>query len=264
MKRTHGFTLLELSITITIIALLVGGVFTGANLIKQAELRSVISDSQKYKVALREFQNKYDAIPGDMVNAVSIWGAAAGTTADGYNATCAALTTASTGTLTCNGDGNNTIDSNYEMPRAWQHLALANMISGSYTGVTYSSASNRDMQAGINCPASKMSGVGFSLWTIPKMSGSTWMFDGNYGHTFAVGADSGYETITPVFTTEEMQEIDSKLDDGKPGTGYVRVRSTGASGQPNCSDGVSSNPGAATYQVDYEGPACAFYLSEEK
>ena len=96
MKKTSGFTLVELSIVLVILGLLVGGVLAGQSLIHAAELRAISTELTNYKTAIGAFRDKYLAIPGDMNNAVKFWGAQAGSTADGTDATCMALTTAAT------------------------------------------------------------------------------------------------------------------------------------------------------------------------
>src|SRR5690348_1121410 len=89
----RGFSLLELSIVLVIIGLITGGITAGRTIVRAAELRSMITDINKYKSAIYTFREKYNAVPGDMKNAVKYWGAAAGGTADGVDATCVALTT---------------------------------------------------------------------------------------------------------------------------------------------------------------------------
>ncbi|MBY0354312.1 MAG: prepilin-type N-terminal cleavage/methylation domain-containing protein, partial [Rickettsiales bacterium] len=91
-----GFSLLELSVVLVIISLIAGGVVFGKNLVRQAAVRSVVTDALKYQSAVQLFRDTYNALPGDFSTATSLWGAAA-----------ACMPTADfSGTATCNGNGN--------------------------------------------------------------------------------------------------------------------------------------------------------------
>ncbi len=100
-----GFSLIELSIVLVILGLLTGGILTGQNLIRAAELRSVTTEFQTYQTAVMTFRDKYFALPGDMRNATDFWGSAGG---GGQGAACSSAN-ATTGS-TCNGDGNGQIN----------------------------------------------------------------------------------------------------------------------------------------------------------
>ena len=127
--NTRGFSLVELSIVLVILGLLTGGILAGQNMIRAAELRSVITEFQTYQTSQRTFQGKYLALPGDMTNATDFWGSAggAGFIGDGCEAA------SGTGTQTCNGNGNGAINtpasaSEYgERFTYWQHLANAGL-----------------------------------------------------------------------------------------------------------------------------------------
>lgn len=250
----HGFTLVELSVVLVIIGLLVGGILVGKDLIRAAELRSIITDKEKFVTAVYAFQTKYDALPGDMANAQTYWGAAA------------SCTTAQTTTATCNGNGDGFLLKGYgsgtvgnEIFLFWKHLANAGLISGNYTGVTdgtknYSTTKN-------NAPSGKIDG---SLWyaeTFGTQSGGPWSFDGDYGTMLEYG--SPYLNEDPwryILTAHEMWALDSKIDDGKPGTGYLMVTIVGN----NCTakaDGVtastSSDSQTAIYRATSTGIFCA-------
>ncbi|HCR85768.1 MAG TPA: prepilin-type cleavage/methylation domain-containing protein, partial [Alphaproteobacteria bacterium] len=54
-----------------IIGLLVGGVLQGQELIKQAQIRSFISQLSGYDAAVNTFRAKYRELPGDMTKAVT-------------------------------------------------------------------------------------------------------------------------------------------------------------------------------------------------
>jgi len=51
---TSGFTLVELSIVIVIIGFLVAGIAAGSNMVKQAQLRSVITDMQSSRLLIMD------------------------------------------------------------------------------------------------------------------------------------------------------------------------------------------------------------------
>ena len=140
MKK--GFSIVELSIVLVIIGLLIGAVLAGKELIRQSKIQSVIKEANLYKTAIATFYLKYDALPGDMPNAVSYWGKRAGTWVDGVDNDCATLPhgTEPYRTETCNGNGDGRIGeadtTNYhEWFRIWQHLKNAELITGEYTGV---------------------------------------------------------------------------------------------------------------------------------
>lgn len=132
----NGFSLVELSIVLVILGLLTGGILGGQELIRAAELRAAPTELNKYRTAVYTFRDKYFALPGDMPNAVRFWTPAAGGTADGMDSACTSLdhTSPSTGTETCNGNGNNQIELGSEMLRFWQHLGNAGLIEGAIHG----------------------------------------------------------------------------------------------------------------------------------
>ncbi len=111
----RGFTLIELSIVLVIIGLIVGGILTGRDLIRAAELRSVVSDLERFDTAFNTFRGKYDCIPGDCANATTFFGTdSLGCPSGG----------GPTGTCNGNGDGLIWWSSTNEIYRAWQQLAL--------------------------------------------------------------------------------------------------------------------------------------------
>lgn len=67
-RQTGGFTLIELSITLVIIALVIGGVVVGKDMIEAANLRAQIKQIDRYKSAYNAFREKYGCLPGDCAN----------------------------------------------------------------------------------------------------------------------------------------------------------------------------------------------------
>jgi prepilin-type N-terminal cleavage/methylation domain-containing protein len=70
-----GFTLIELSVVLTIIGLIVGGVLVGQYLVKAAQIRKDIATIQGLTTAVFAFRDKYVCLPGDCANASNFFGA---------------------------------------------------------------------------------------------------------------------------------------------------------------------------------------------
>jgi type II secretory pathway pseudopilin PulG len=64
-EKIKSFSLIEISIVLIIIGLLVGSIVGSASLIKTARLRAVISEANKYKIAINAYRVSQDALPGD-------------------------------------------------------------------------------------------------------------------------------------------------------------------------------------------------------
>src|ERR1700722_13434195 len=131
-RQLSGFTLVEMSIVLVIIALLTGGIFVGSSLIRTSQLRSVVSDIQKLVSATNEFQVKYGCIPGDCANATNFFPAAINGNGDekldgAWWNSLGACTTLNSGLY-------GPVDSS-ESYQYFYQLAQAGMIRGSYTGV---------------------------------------------------------------------------------------------------------------------------------
>lgn len=202
MRRPHAFSLVELSIVLVILGLLTGGILAGRSLIRASELRSVGTQADQYRTAIFAFRDKYFYLPGDLNNAQSFWG-----------------------TVTSNGNGDGTVVWSSEGLRAWQQLALAGLVEGSYSGSTGSTSTH----IGGSVPAGKVTGSGYQFWNEAK-SAETWTggdsanaipflrFAGLYQ-----GADPPVRVGQSNLRGEEAWNIDSKMDDGRPGSGRVFV-----------------------------------------
>jgi len=271
ISRQSAFSLIELSIVLVILGLLVGGVLSGQSLIHASQLRKVSADINTYKAAIYSFRDKYFALPGDMTNATAFWGLAGGTgAADGTDTTC--YSTAGTGTATCNGNGDGFIsgtgNGSGEPPRAWQHLANAGLVAGSYAGNYAGGGAN---PSGYVPALSLFNGY---IWLAAFMascgpgaqffnacyatSGSNYLFVGSYP-TFGSGT-----AVTPglLLSTEDAWNIDTKMDDGLPQTGVVtstgRIITGPAQYSKFCTVGTTSTDNM--YQLDSSissGPQCA-------
>jgi len=216
MRHSHsqsGFTLIELSIVLTIIGLIVGGVLVGQDLIKAAGLRATIQQIEKYNSATNTFNNKFGGIPGD----ISVTNAAA------FGLYTAA---GSQG----RGDNNGLVDGTVATPAAWSqegcmfwvHLTNANLLDGNFTQVC-------DGAAPLVVAAASVSEV----WPLARLGKSNYINVGSAGglnffmigaitSAAAAGSISSSVAITPI----DSYNIDSKMDDGYPLAGLVQAHAT--------------------------------------
>jgi prepilin-type N-terminal cleavage/methylation domain-containing protein len=231
--KEAGFSLVELSIVLVILGLLVGGILVGQSLIRAAELRSLVTDFERYQNAVITFRDKYYDLPGDMAAATDFWGEA------GTGTAC--QTTEGTGTQTCNGnsDGkitNNTALNGIEVMRAWQHLANAGLVEGTFSGVSRTPGTGlaHDAVPGKSTPTSKIYNVTWAFWygwnPIEGFSGRylagdpSW-FEGIYNNMFILGGQypSPGSPVVGFLSTQEGWSIDDKIDDGGPATGRIVI-----------------------------------------
>ncbi len=260
MQKNRGFTLIEISIVLVIIGLIVGGIIMGQSLIRTAEINSITKDLEKFKTAVYAFRTKYNYLPGDMKDAQSLWGAMSD------------CTQPQTTTATCNGNGDGyvtpnpsaTATSGYEDFMFWKHLANAGLIQGNYIGITdgatYTSVTSQ------NSPSGRIDG---SLWQVGysgiQISSSWGAFDGVYNqlieHGIYMADDSPYNNI---LTTSEALALDMKYDDGKPGTGKLRILNASrcAVKANGVTTAVSSDSTTAIYNISQTGKRCVLQFPE--
>lgn len=81
--RQRGFTLIEMSFVLVIIALIIGGVLVGARIINGAAVSDAIATIQDLRGAVTEFRNKYKYFPGDFPLNGELPGITAGCAAGG-------------------------------------------------------------------------------------------------------------------------------------------------------------------------------------
>jgi len=225
MKKQSGFTLVELSMVLVVIGLIVGGVMAGSSLVHQVKLKTIITDVNKYKVAYNTFKMEYNAIPGDMDNATSYW----------------------SGTFDGNGNGKIDDSNTTEIIYVWQHLTLAKLIPGSYTGVHEEIGSAMIGKIVPQSGYDSLAGYGmyYSSRNLPYTTGPHSQEARNYlrfGRVYTSGDDRiGKNALT----NADALSIDTKMDDGKPGLGLVYARSSG--GGTDCHTTTDSATAEYTY-----------------
>ncbi|SRR5579884_155737 len=220
-----GFTLIEMSIVLVIIGLIVGGILTGQDLIRNAEIRATLSQVDKYKTAAIAFETKFGGLPGDLQETQA------------SNLGLFAMSTATTIGGPGVGDGNglieggaaNTTALNGEVLAFFRHLSDAGLIDGSYaatgttagtitTSGTLGSAITSGSGVNLLLPAIKM---GRGNFIIPASANSInyFVISGMSSVNINVGGIVTGEANN--LTPTEAYAIDTKIDDGLPGSGSV-------------------------------------------
>ena len=256
MMHRHGFTLVELAIVLVIIGLVIGGVVVGQDLVRGGQLRALTSEHQQFITAIQGFRSKYSGYPGDIKNATGIWGDDATYCAD------ATITNGNPGT--CNGDGDAIIDNpsalstTGESYQFFKQLQLAGLIGGSFTGVA-GSAGATDSVINSNVPASRFSGAGWSAGNAANFAGDTSAYAVDYGNYLVIGGKTTSSLMhAALFTPPQAYDLDSKVDDGKPGTGTVIARYWNSA----CANGSSNADYNSSYRLTDNTAQCALYFTK--
>ncbi|MEJ0010985.1 MAG: prepilin-type N-terminal cleavage/methylation domain-containing protein [Alphaproteobacteria bacterium] len=264
----RGFTLVELAIVLVIIGLLVGGVLTGADLIKSAQLYAINQGKEDIVAATMTFRDKYGRLPGDWMHATDTFGILAGT---GSDATCQNTPATAGSTATCNGNGDGyvgtSVVANDEVYRFFQQLSAASLIKGRYTGAVGTASSYINVWvAGVDIPEARQNGYGyFTLWS-SYSAGSATDFAGNYGqyiiYEYAPAITSGSTNYSArTMTPADMLRLDSKFDDGLPGTGTI-ISWKGDGTTTFCATAAGVVPpgdAGTTYNLNDKNPDCKLY-----
>jgi prepilin-type N-terminal cleavage/methylation domain-containing protein len=245
-----GFTLVELSIVLVIIGFLIAGIAAATNMVKQAELRSVMSDFRTYATAYNNFIGKYNAVPGDWNAAASVFG------------------TTDCTEDTCNGNNDGLIGFNAtpgtanEVKKAMRVLGLAGFINGNFDAATTDSTST----IGVNAPPSKVSGAGYVMASgdVGLITDLNFNVSQNYLLMGKQGGDNATLSAGAI-TPSDAHNLDSKMDDGNIDTNGAFIGAT--SGSLMAADAAGTTIGdcaaAATgiYAVGTTSNACVLGFS---
>ncbi len=222
VKNNHknGFTLIELSIVLVIIGLIVGGVVGGKALIKSSEVHALVTTMDRIKTSVNAFYLQYDALPGDFREAGDYWPNCDSTPAN------------------CNGDGDNTVETDAEKYRAWQHLALADILPSSMSGVVNGSG---NCEIGVNIMDTPMNGGGLMF---NSASYAWWPRRLDMGLQFGSRDNVVHSSCldNPIVTAAVARKIDRKIDDGLASDGNMfSLDGGGASGECLVDQGGADN-----------------------
>lgn len=241
----QGFTLVELAIVMIIIGLLLGGLLKGQELISNARVTSTVAQVKAFDAGTSGFRDKYDGVPGDLVNPGARLPSCAAT------ANCVP---AAAGGVTF-GDG------------LVQPATFANAPS-SETGAFFLQLSSAQFLSGIrgggqawgqDFPQAEVGG-GFHVayWagnaTLANQVGGV-AANVRAGHYLALhntpaGGVGAAGTITPSMAFR----IDTKMDDGLPATGTIFSAGAGACIIP----AAGANP--AAYNEIVDAANCNLYI----
>lgn len=248
-SEQNGFSLVEMAVVISIIALLVGSIITGKNMIRASEVQATTARVQEYKAAVSNFTERYLELPGDFSKASTYWTGARDGNGNGQ---------IEGGIYTCANGGNY-----YEQWASFEHLSKAGLVEGNYT---HNNGDQRYANPGGNTPATPIQGGGYTMRFCGEIStGNSYYFLGNYGHVIQIGSPLSYNGGTseggsrgPLFTTEEAGAVDKKMDDSYPGRGSIRAPQNGDNKSPGCT--TTNSASTADYNYAEGGLKCPLFF----
>ena len=233
-ENEKGFTLVELAVVMIIIGLLIGGILKGQELITNARVTTTASSMESLSAAYNGFRDQFNAIPGDMGNAVTrISGC-------GAVVSCADAPAANAN----NGIINTAVGaaSAGEGLLFFSHLLAANFISDM-------NGSSATAGLGVTNPTAPVGG-GFLAGdtrggaTAGVFSESTLRAAPHIVLTNAVGGVGG-ANVGPV-TPAQAANIDRRVDDGSPNTGTMAAEN-------DCNIGATGT----AYDEDNQAISCS-------
>lgn len=230
---------MELALAMIIIGLVAGGLLTAQSFVDNARMNASIAEFKMLRAAHFTFREKYSALPGDMANAeIRI-------------PQCTAANHCRSG------DGNGMVGVRinnvqtiaasagvHENIQYWKHLSLAGMIGSIDETATDDPAAS---QYGVTHPSARIGGG----WNAIMTSAEGY---GDYGGNSVVLELTDAPNInTPAVEPRMAQEIDTKIDDGRPNTGFVTAEDSVIS---NCDDDSSNS-----YRTAIKTRECVVYFS---
>ena len=223
--RTSGFTLLEVAIVSAIIAIIVGGILVGSDMIKSAGARRAVAQYTAFESATKAFEEKYQTFPGDMSGeeAAQIGfvpttrDATAGNTIKHNNSWIepgggADLKHAGMVSFVSITDFELGITLGYESLLFWQDLSSAHMIDANFSSLTTDDTSAlviTSANANLYLPIAR-TGQG-AYWSIM----GNYIMKKNFFVLHGIGTTLHDAALSPL----DAYRLDSKIDDGLPASG---------------------------------------------
>jgi prepilin-type N-terminal cleavage/methylation domain-containing protein len=227
IQEEDGFSLVEMAIVLIIIGLILGGIMKGQELLESARLKSLITQTNQYRLATNTFLDRYDALPGDFHRASELIHPRL---KDGNN----------NGIIEGLGlvSSHNPVD--HEALSFWEHLAAANLIPspGNNTGKGHA-------HFGRGAPSSKIGG-GFTIRFQPS--------EDMPGHWFIIGHENGASGNNALLTPEQALSIARKIDNTDTNNGSVRAKDGANVPSQSC---VKDS---GEFNTQNKSPACVLFI----
>ncbi len=232
-RSEQGFTLVELAIVMVIIGLLIGGILKGQELINNAKISATVTQLKSMDAAMNTFQDKYAALPGDMLRASDRL----------PDCTTAPCSTSGNGNSRYENVAGSTPTNAQEGTVAFAHLSAADLLSG----INIADNPSTPTFGGL-LPAVKAGG-GMWIGSSSNTGGATGISTLTSNRTYLAlnGSNEAVANTTGALTPVGAAQIDRKIDDGAPSTGAV---------QSICNAGISSG----MYQEAVTEGTCAMYV----
>lgn len=213
--RRRGFTLVEIAIVLVIIGLLLGGILKGQELINNARVRAIADRSNSLKAAWYAFIDRYQALPGDFVQAVQYVPQA-----------------------TANGNGDGRLVEN-DSPLVFNHLTGSGLLRCAVC--TDSVAAQTASNSLVNLYG--------GIISIFHNSANYLVIGGNAAGIPRLTQHTGGRIPSNIIT-----EVDRKIDDGLPHTGdFVFANYDPAGVTINIGECVNASPGAGNLLGSIDG-----------
>lgn len=206
-QNETGFTLVELAIAITIIALLIGGVMKSQELLMNSRMNRTMKQFQNYEQAVITFKDSYSQLPGDIATASERLAGCSTSPCNAAGNENGFIGPTITDISTTTGALGNTSENR----TMWLHLAAAGLVSDvDVTGTTAG--------WGKSFPASPYGG-GFIVgaYNAPEVNGHVM----NMGDSAGNDPLAGMPATVATMPTRMVALMDRKYDDGRPGTGMM-------------------------------------------